>query len=563
MVHINLHTLLPTIVAGLKLAVTLVVMSIAADLGLAQINVQVTSGPNTTQYQLSGNKTDVSNQLKQILTNQLVDGCSCFVWADQPYETPFANVSVKANQCKINFHNVLLKAPVGLPFDHVLRLAGIGIKLTGAQVDGNGPAIDAMGNNTGRGEGIRVVGSDCQLVDCRASNMPDGSVANCFYIAGENSSVYRCQGINPGYACFRNVANSAIFDQIEARIDRATRNGRNRLFNVDSTLAVERGTVTIRNSMLHADFTDKHLPDKLREVVMNFDPGDSNEKGLDNLVIENCTIKLGESVRSIRNHHVFKIKNVTHSRLDKLTVMTPLSYQGWVMRLQKTQADITMNCQVLNCHWDQGINFDSELKTMIISNCQLGKPTSYANELLNDINFPIDMLIERSRLIHQKSLASLRSDNKKCRLKIRNVSFISETSNPNTYVFRSKVPTRPSFFNAINFQYAKSDGSPKHHKLWLAYSPATRLALSSYRGLDNTLLFDPDLGVAKQTKDGRTVNATGSSKILGPPFIGISGQTGDKIFLSTEQNRHNYGWENADFWSWNSAFNRWVPSTAR
>ena len=74
----------------------------------------------------------------------------------------------------------------------MLRLAGKGIKLTGAQVDGNGPAIDAMGNNTGRGEGIRVVGSDCQLVDCRASNMPDGSVANCFYIAGENSSVYRC-----------------------------------------------------------------------------------------------------------------------------------------------------------------------------------------------------------------------------------------------------------------------------------------------------------------------------------------------------------------------------------
>ena len=87
--------------------------------------------------------------------------------------------------------------------------------------------------------------------------------------------------------------------------------------------------------------------------------------------------------------------------------------------------------------------------------------------------------------------------------------------------------------------------------------------MSSYRGLDNTLLFDPDLGVAKQTKDGRTVNATGSSKILGPPFIGISGQAGDKIFLSTEQNRHNYGWENADFWSWDSAFNRWVPSTAR
>ena len=296
---------------------------------------------------------------------------------------------------------------------------------------------------------------------------------------------------------------------------------------------------------------------------MNFDPGDSNEKGLDNLVIENCTIKLGESVRSIRNHHVFKIKNVTHSRLDKLTVMTPLSYQGWVMRLQKTQADITMNCQVLNCHWDQGINFDSELKTMIISNCQLGKPTSYANELLNDINFPINMLIERSRLIHQKSLASLRSDNKKCRLKIRNVSFISETSNPNTYVFRSKVPTRPSFFNAINFQYAKSDGSPKHHKLWLAYSPATRLALSSYRGLDNTLLFDPNQGVAKRTKDGRTSTTTGSSEVLGPPFVGISGQAGDKIFLSTRQNRHNYGWENADFWSWDSAFKRWAPITAQ
>jgi len=344
--------IVPTSLAK-SLLVAIGAMLIATNLCLAQINVKV-SDTKTRTFQLTGDSKSVGLDLKRLLQTQLKDRSSCVVWAKRPTEALVNEIVIKANRCKVSFTNVTLKAPVNQDYDYILSAKGNNIQISGAQLDGNGPAIDQKGKNNGRGEGIRVAGKSCRLTDCYVSNMPDGNVANCYLISGDNAVLTRCRALNPGYACFRCVTNNASFDQLEGRINRATRNGHNRLFNVDSNLAKKRGTITVRNSLFYADFIDKNLPFKLREVISNFDPGDNDEKGLDSLVIENCIMQLGESVRSVRNHHVFKIKNVTHARLDNLMVITPKNYQGWAMRLQKTQTDITMNCQVLNCHWDQG-----------------------------------------------------------------------------------------------------------------------------------------------------------------------------------------------------------------
>ncbi len=531
------------------------------NLSYGQLNVQV-SDSTTRLFQLTGSNKTIGQNLKLLLQTELKDNAHCVVWADHPAEFIANGIEVTANHCKIRFQNVTLKAPANQRYDYVLSATGNGIHLNGVKVNGNGPAIDLMGKNNGRGEGIRIVGNDCQLTDCAVADAPDGHLANCFYIAGNNSLLLRCSALNPGFACFRCVTNNAIFDHIEAKINRPTKNGRNRLFNLDSNSANKRGSITIRNSTFLAEFIDKDLPPNLREVVLNFDPGDDDEKGLDSLVIENCSILLGASVRSIRNHHVFKIKNITHSRLHNVTVVTPETYKGWAMRLQKTQDDISMSCQVLNCHWDQGINFDSKLQTMLISNCKIGKPTSYSNELFNDINFPVKMIIERSILIHPASLASLRDENENCHLKIRDVHFISEAQKNNSFVFRKGVPLRASFFNAVNFRFEKSIHSKTKYQLWLAYSPESRLALSSYHGLDNTLTFDPKLGVAKRNDDGQIVG-TFSSKLLGPPFTEITGQAGDRIFLSDGQDRTKHDWKNADYWNWNPTSNGWIPSNIR
>jgi len=494
-------------------------------------------------------------QLKNVL-HRLDPFSQCTVWAQHPIQLKVGSgVKTLQEGLVLHFENIELKPT--RPFFHIFHLGGNGSTLIGLKVFGDGDNRRVAGD---RSAGIGIYGRNCRVLQCTSSTMPDGGNANCFEVFGEYCNVSSCLGINPGYACFRTKAHNTKFDRIETFVDRSTANGQNRSLivggqDLDEDDA-ENGLVEITNSLFRAEFANGYekLAPSRREVASVIDPGDLPEDGLERFVMRDCTFHYGETVTNTKCKHVFKVVDVHHTILERINVITHPGFGGWTMRIQEhVNSGTPVSVDILNCHWDSGLNFDGKLGTIRIRNSSIGSFYAYANELFEDTNFPTVLEIHNSKLRHPRAMCSFsRATPKENRLVITESTFgaMAPSAGKRTHLFRgSGLPIFPSYFTSFAFLIIEPPAAA--NRIHLSNSPKFRLAFTP-NAPRNSFLFDPSGGVTTSETNPRS-----SDKVYGPPFNNMPGRQGDRIYLAGGADDNEHGWGKAAYWEWRRSNGRW------
>lgn len=519
---------------------------VAAD----DINVQVRFANQDRFFRLVGNSVELGSMLRDLLSD-LDSGTSCWVYAQSETTAMAQGIVVDASHLNLVMRNVTIKARGGA-FRHVIRFEGVNTTIFGVKVEG--PDDRRIVDKDNR-IGIDFAGANGQIIGCEASNMPDGN-SFCFFVRGNRARVSRCRATNPGYACFQNVAKSATYDQIEAVIDSPTLNTHNRLFNSHGYQPNDPGHLLITNSTFKASYAD-NTPIKLQEAAIRI--GDVRL-----FEMRACKIELGDNVNNVvSGNHIIKLSSlVRNGKFVNLTIKTTNpDFRGHALSLAGGKPGRPMNCQISHCDFAHGIVALTKTKNLLIDGSSIGTLKNKKRYLLQSFGNVKNIRILNSNLANSDVMMHFGvPDPGDSKLTVRNVKFKSGA--PRTsYVFsdaRKNYPVRASFLDAIDFSYEKSKSSDTH-PLYLAAGHTVRLAMtsaSSQNANGNSLLFDGRHGVK---------NITSAKSMLGPPFAGMPGIDGDKIYLKKDEfnDPSAHGWRNADYWEYDAPSKTWKAHPAR
>jgi hypothetical protein len=557
----------------------------AATAGTAKVWVLPPSGTLRT-YSLDGTREANGRLLREILEN-IVDGSFVTVEAPEPQVVHTQDIHVAANNFTLQSDPNLLIRPIA-PYDYVISCIGNRFVVQHLNVDGAG---DQIRLTTQRGGGIVCDGEGYLLEGCQVENLPPGTAANGVVVRGcreEAAAVRDCVSANPGYACFRCSAVNATFDNIAGIIDeRATPeqmggpSDQNRLFNLDTPWSdQEFERVVIRNSRFEAHLSPELPPNgplsdpstAYRQVGLVLDPGDLPHQWAHRLEIVNTTIHLNDQVQNQGGDNAVKIVNIEEVLLDNVVIETPRGYRGKALRLgQETELvgisqehKPRMRCTIRNCWFDRGIwchgysgldDYSVDLlriegvggQRTVLGMDRSGNVSDGGLELLSHFGLARTVEIENADLYHIRSLAFYDDvrvpATGETTISLRNVTFSSLGGDSHQFVFRFSPP-HASFLNALDFEYGTANDAAK---LWLANGCARRLAATSRRGYDNTVVFDPSLASAacRELADSQPL----------PPFADLIGAPGARIYLASgwtaaEATALVPEWQQADFWEW-------------
>jgi len=495
----------------------------------------------------------MGSQLKMELQNldQSYDGVCCWVYAESETTVIASDITVAASDLNLVMRNVTIKAPEDGLLAHIILFNGHGSTIFGVKVEGpDDRSLIMIGDDTPNIIGIHLAGSNGNLIHCEASNMPDGNKSHCFHVAGDRARVSCCKAKNPGYTCFENRAPNATYDRLEATIDSPTPNGQNRLFNSGGNPNLDPGLLRVMNSKFTASYP-ADTPALLRRATFRI----GNHQLFE---MSDCLVELGENVTNAGAHVVKLSTGLVDASFERVVVTTanPDEYVGRTLSLAGNPSN---NCTISECDFPSGIIAYTPTNKLSINDSSIGTLDSASHDLFYNMDRVKEIEIRNSDLSNSASMMHFGSAPAATnRLTLENVDFVSDTS-INSFVFRSaNYPARASFLNATDFTYRRADTGTA--SLYLAVRNQNRLAMTSaysqyesdpgYNGLGSSLLFDSRFGVHQV--------ASGDS-MLGPPFVGMPGFEGDRIYLQKDSDPSAYGWDNADYWEYDVQDGEWVP----
>jgi len=471
--------------------------------------------------------------------------------------------------------------------------------VTGLRVDGNGqnnpyhrgrdrnededPEDQPLGEEL-RGMGIWIAADHCCAIGCVSNNMPNGTKANNFEVSRDWAIVAGCTAKNPGRSCFQNTATALHSTYCNIRgiveFNYPDNDKECRLFNITTLQPDPTGRVSILNSFFRADIQDVSLAPEFRSSGLGFSvsggaPPTDPDYGLANLVLKDVRIELGEHM-SATSKHIFKVNNVRNSWFEDVVITTHDDFVGHAMRVNNQEkptqvvGNEPMKITLVRCDWDQGINFTVPVKRLSIASSKLGKRTSRTDELLANINLLEEGHLSSVAMRHRSCMASVGVDPRvpNPKLSVRNGSyFFCDLHNDGT-------SEHVEFEKNCVFRVAdpKEVGDPVGLVRLRPISGdflniRDRLALTSDEGDDNSYLFDPE------NRNGFSVNRTSENgvsndplepywghEVLGPPFTGLPGHAGTKIYLEEGTDPDAYGWQNAAYWVYDEVAGAWAPA---
>ena len=493
----------------------------------------------------------VGSLLKEEL-ELLGDGVCCWVYAEHETTVIASKITVDASNLNLVMRNVTIKAPEGESFSNIIRFTGEDCIVFGVKVEGP----DDRTESTDPTSGIELTGTNGNLIHCEASNMPDGNRSRCFFVRGDEAKLSCCKAKNPGYTCIQSTAANATYDRIEAIIDSPTLNGNNRLFNSSGSPETDDGVVRIMNSKFTAMYP-VDTPIELQEAVFRIGDHQLFE-------MSDCSIVFNENVDNRHaGNDVIKLSNrVEEAKFIHVDIETANpNFRGHALQLASDDFsdDTKLDCEILNCDFDQGILSAVTADSLIIKNSVIGRETSQEFYLFQSIGRVKTVRIEDTDLFNSGAMMHFGvNDSLDRKMSLKNVDFRSATSRQTTYVFSDawyRYPRRASFLDAKNFTYGRTENGV--YPLYLATTKVARLAMTSEPDE-----FDREGGCRSLQFDDRYFGISGPAAIPGPPFTEMPGVDGDRIYPHSDNDLSANNWDNADYWEYDDSAGEWQPYTA-